>query len=98
MRAVVAIEPPLTRSEPSAGVQAPHLFVWGDFIAGMNQTWMRYQACAERYRLALSGNGCTADALCLPEQGIRGNSHMLIMDRNSNAIAQRVHAWIARIL
>lgn len=98
VRAVVAIEPPLTRSEPSAGVQAPHLFVWGDFIEGMNQTWMRYQACAERYRLALGERGCIADALCLPEQGIKGNSHMLIMDRNSDAVAQRVHAWLARTL
>jgi len=97
VRAVVAIEPPLTRDQPPAGVQVPHLFVWGDFIEGASRTWTGYRAAAERYRLALGAGGCVADVLDLPAQGIKGNSHMLIMDRNSLSIAQRVHAWLARM-
>lgn len=97
VRAVVAIEPPLTQGYQPAPVQAPHLFVWGDFIEGASPTWTRYQAAAERYRLGLAAGGCIADVLDLPAQGIRGNSHMLIMDRNSLSIAQRVHAWLARV-
>lgn len=97
VRAVVAIEPPLTQGDQPAAVQAPHLFVWGDFIEGASPTWTRYRAAAERYRLGLAAGGCIADVLDLPAQGIRGNSHMLIMDRNSLSIAQRVHAWLARV-
>lgn len=97
VRAVVAIEPPLTQGDQPAAVQAPHLFVWGDFIEGASPTWTRYRAAAERYRLGLAAGGGIADVLDLPAQGIRGNSHMLIMDRNSLSIAQRVHAWLARV-
>lgn len=97
VRAVVAIEPPLTRDQPPSGVQVPHLFVWGDFIEGASRTWTRYRAAAERYRLALAAGGCVADVLDLPGEGIHGNSHMLIMDRNSVSIAQRVHSWLAQI-
>ena len=30
----------------------------------------------------------------LPDLGIRGNSHMLMQDRNSNALAELVLEWI----
>jgi hypothetical protein len=30
----------------------------------------------------------------LPDQGIRGNSHMLIMDRNNAAIADIIQNWL----
>jgi hypothetical protein len=30
----------------------------------------------------------------LPQEGIRGNSHMLMMDDNSDAVAERVCAWL----
>ena len=32
--------------------------------------------------------------LSLPDLGITGNSHMLMMDRNSLALAGRVHDWL----
>ena len=31
---------------------------------------------------------------CLPRTGARGNSHMLMMDRNSDAIAQLIQNWM----
>jgi len=31
----------------------------------------------------------------LPERGIRGNSHMLMMDDNSDQIAALIQEWIA---
>ena len=30
----------------------------------------------------------------LPEEGITGNSHMLMMDKNSDEIAAKIEAWI----
>ncbi len=29
-----------------------------------------------------------------PAEGIRGNSHMLMMDRNSDEIAARIQQWL----
>jgi hypothetical protein len=38
-----------------------------------------------------------ADELNLPKMGIRGNSHMLMMDRNSDDIAALVQRWLEEI-
>ena len=32
----------------------------------------------------------------LPEAGIRGNSHMMMLDRNNKQIADRIMSWIDR--
>jgi hypothetical protein len=32
----------------------------------------------------------------LPEGGIRGNSHMMMLDRNNRQIADRIMGWIER--
>jgi hypothetical protein len=32
----------------------------------------------------------------LPEHGFKGNSHMLMMDRNNQQIAQLIQDWLAR--
>jgi hypothetical protein len=34
--------------------------------------------------------------MLLPELGIRGNSHMLMMDRNSDQIAAMIDQWLVR--
>jgi len=55
----------------------------------MRQTQM---ALNERYREA----DAQVDVINLPELGIKGNSHMLMMDRNNQQIAQLIHDWLAR--
>ena len=32
----------------------------------------------------------------LPVMGIKGNTHMLMMDRNSDEVAKLFHDWIAK--
>jgi hypothetical protein len=32
--------------------------------------------------------------LSLPDEGITGNSHMLMMDDNNDDVLARVHAWL----
>jgi pimeloyl-ACP methyl ester carboxylesterase len=84
VRAVVAVEPSgapdPARVEAARARGVPHLFVWGDYI--------------DR-RDALREAGARVETLDLPAAGVRGNSHMLMMDRNSDDIARRVEAWIA---
>ncbi len=36
------------------------------------------------------------DVVDLPERGVRGNSHMVMMDRNSDQVAEVVQEWLAR--
>ena len=38
----------------------------------------------------------SADAFDLPAMGIKGNTHMLMMDRNSDEVAKLVNDWIGK--
>ena len=38
----------------------------------------------------------SADAFDLPAMGVKGNTHMLMMDRNSDQIAALIHGWLAK--
>ncbi|BBK36637.1 esterase [Allostella sp. ATCC 35155] len=79
----------------AAAADVPHLAVWGDFFAE-SPVWQAYRAAFERYAEALRHAGGAVDVIDLPAMGIRGNSHMLTMDRNSAAIAGIVADWLAR--
>jgi hypothetical protein len=39
--------------------------------------------------------GSDTDVFDLPVMGIKGNTHMLMMDRNSDDVAKLIHDWIA---
>jgi pimeloyl-ACP methyl ester carboxylesterase len=100
IKGIVAIEP-FSAPDPAqvdparlarlSGV--PFLFVWGDRLdtpAFWRQSWTRVKAFSD----ALARNGAWVAWWDLPQQGIRGNSHMLMMERNSDAIAARIQAWM----
>jgi len=38
--------------------------------------------------------GGSVDVVNLPERGIKGNSHMLMMDKNNAQIADLIQAWL----
>ncbi|HKQ28199.1 MAG TPA: esterase, partial [Burkholderiales bacterium] len=76
--------------------ETPHLFVWGDYL-DQQELWKKITPAVNRYREALSAAGVRADELNLPKMGIRGNSHMLMMDRNSDQIAGLVQQWLDRV-
>ena len=97
VRAVIAIEPsgappPGADAGPLRGV--PHLVVWGDNFAG-NTFWEGSRRNVTRWQAQLRSAGATSDTLDLPAEGIAGNSHMLMMDTNSDEIAARIQGWIA---
>jgi hypothetical protein len=72
----------------------PHLFVWGDNWRG-NSFWVNSRPAAERWRGALAAAGCDVTWIDLPTRGIRGNSHALMADDNSDDIAGLVLDWMA---
>lgn len=97
VKAVIAIEPSGSpRQFDAAKVKdVPHLLVWGDYL-GTVPVWGQIKGGVDRYRDALRAAGARVDELALPEAGIRGNSHMLMMDRNSDEVARRIQTWMAQ--
>ncbi|WP_376096493.1 alpha/beta fold hydrolase [Roseomonas sp. CCTCC AB2023176] len=96
VRALVLVEP--SGAPPQAADAArlrdiPHLFVWGDHFAE-NAFWGRVRGNVERWQGQLRAAGVSVDVLDLPAEGIRGNSHMLMMDDNSDEIAGRIQRWM----
>ncbi len=98
VKAIVAVEPSGAPDPGKANLAAlkgtPHLFVWGDFL-DKHPLWPKLVPNIDRYRDGLRAAGVRAEQMDLPKLGMRGNSHMLMMDRNSDAIAQRVVDWLA---
>ncbi len=99
VKAVIAIEPsgaPDPEAVTLAGLTGvPHLVVWGDYLRD-DPFWQGLRPNVERYRAALNHQGGIADTLDLPAQGIVGNSHFPMMDRNSDHVAGLVQAWMDR--
>lgn len=92
-RGVVIIEPASAPSETGEAHKVPHLFLWGDYIQH-SPTWISYRERAETYANELTALGGSVYTLDLPASGISGNSHVPMMDRNSDAIAELVKEWI----
>lgn len=90
VRAVVALEPAsIPLLAPDADYRTPTLILMGDNM----DTDPRWPRMRERVDAFARRYPCVT-VLSLPAEGIAGNSHMLMMDRNSLALAERVHDWL----
>jgi pimeloyl-ACP methyl ester carboxylesterase len=98
VKAIVAVEPSGAPNPSRVDVGklrgTPHLFVWGDYL---DQPELRKKIfpAVDLYRAGLVAAGVTADLIELPKRGIRGNSHMMMMDRNSDEVAEGIQRWLA---
>jgi hypothetical protein len=72
----------------------PHLVAHGDH-PGRGPFWQCLLQVT-RCRRALPARGRVAGLINLPAQGTRGNTHMLMRDRNSDQAAGLVQDWMAR--
>jgi len=93
---VVLIEPAAAPEHTLEGLMrastVPHLFIWGDFI-DQDPLWQQYRKMSDEYVKAIRGSGCHVDVIDLPKLGILGNSHVPMMDLNSDSIAEMVSDW-----
>jgi pimeloyl-ACP methyl ester carboxylesterase len=100
--AVVLLEPSgVPEASDAARARAvPHLFIWGDHLDldHPQSSWAQQYFGAQHYHDALRTAGGQSTWLHLPERGVRGNSHMLMMDNNSAEIAGLIHDWIRHTL
>ena len=99
VKALIAIEPsgaPDPAKADAAKLKGvPHLIVWGDFH-DKHAIWPKLVVNPNKWAAAIKAAGGTADTFELPKMGIKGNTHMLMMDRNSDEVAKLVNDWIAK--
>jgi pimeloyl-ACP methyl ester carboxylesterase len=96
VKALVAVEPAVAGDkDKAANLKAiPVLFVYGDNIA-TDSRWPKMRQIGLDYGEALRAAGGKVDVVNLPEVGIKGNSHMMMMDRNNGQIADLIDTWLA---
>jgi hypothetical protein len=97
VKAVISLEPSgAPDPNQAAKVKAvPHLFVWGDYL-DQHSFWVNSRPGVRGWYEALAAVGGDVEWLDLPVRGIKGNSHALMADDNSDAIAQLVLDWMRR--
>ncbi len=76
--------------------RVPTLSLWGDNSVGAKDTVngdARRNGCLAAVN-AIKAAGGRASLLMLPDMGIKGNSHMMMMDRNNLQLADILLKWI----
>ena len=76
--------------------KVPVLSLWGDNSVGAKETVngdARRNGCLAAVN-AIKAAGGRASLLLLPETGIKGNSHMMMMDKNNLQLADVLLKWI----
>jgi len=99
-RGMISIEmpcPALTSEQIATLAKIPTLVMFGDHLGdagGGIATWPQSFESCQNFVKQMKAAGGDAEMMYLPEMGIKGNSHMLMQDRNSNQLADLILAWI----
>jgi hypothetical protein len=102
IRGVISIEggcPTLNQGQAETLSTIPALFIFGDHLAGSvisGKLWMANLDNCMKAAAAINAAGGNAQVVQLPDIGLKGNSHMLMMDRNNIQIADYILSWIKR--
>jgi len=95
VKALVAVEPTLGGDKSKVGTvkNSPVLVMYGD-NAKDHSRWSKIRAGGVAYFDILKGAGGGVDVVDLPDIGIKGNSHMMMMDKNSDQVADIIQKWL----
>ncbi|GAB6862546.1 hypothetical protein JCM17092_26350 [Haloplanus litoreus] len=93
---IVAVEPVGAPTDPQTvaemGGDAPFMGVYGDYVDERGQTGRKE---ATQTTAELTGETSPASTLfSLPDEGISGNTHLMMQDDNNGEIADRIISWI----
>jgi pimeloyl-ACP methyl ester carboxylesterase len=97
VKALVALEPAGAGDPKQAGrlKAIPTLFVYGDYIA-QDARWPQIRKNGVAFGEAIAQAGGAVDVVDLPQAGIRGNSHLVMMDRNNLEVAALIQLWLEK--
>jgi hypothetical protein len=99
VRALVSVEGGCETMTAADGAKSfpkvPFVSVWGDNSVGANSVNgdRRRNGCIEAVKHVNAGGG-RGTLLLLPEAGVAGNSHMMMMDKNNMAVAALIKKWL----
>ena len=96
VKALVAVEPTLggDAAKVASIKGTPVVMIYGD-NARDHPRWSKIRQGGVDYAAKLKVAGGSVDVIDLPDVGIKGNSHMMMMDRNSDEIAALIQKWLA---
>jgi hypothetical protein len=100
VKGLISIEmpcPALTAAQISTLAKIPTLVMFGDHlndVPGSFANWGNSFDTCQRYVQQIKEAGGDAEMMHLPKLGIRGNSHMLMQDRNNLQLADLILTWI----
>ncbi len=95
IKAVVAVESASAGNPDKAPAlkNIPVLMVFGDNV-DLHPRWVAYRKLDLQYAAAVRAAGGKVDVINLPDLGIKGNSHMVMMDKNNDAVADVIGKWL----
>ncbi len=96
IKALVAVEPSSVgdAAKVAALKGIPVLMLFGDHMAE-DARWPTIRRTAIAFGETVRAAGGSVDVIDLPTIGIKGNSHMVMMDRNNLAVAEVIQKWLA---
>jgi hypothetical protein len=101
VRGIVSIEMPcatnLTPAQVATLAKIPTLVMFGDHLGdvqGPFNTWPTSFASCNTFIKQITDAGGDAQMMSLPAMGIKGNSHMLMQDKNNLQLADLIMGWI----
>jgi pimeloyl-ACP methyl ester carboxylesterase len=94
VKACVALEPHGVPTAFAPGIPGtPGAMVLGDFIKE-DAFWRGLAAAGAEGMAAWRAAGGTSEVIRLPERGLAGNTHMMMMDSNSDAVFAVILEWL----
>ena len=96
VKALVAVEPTLggDRNKVQSIKTTPILVLYGD-NAKDHPRWSKIRQGGIDYAAVFKAAGGGIDVVDLPDAGLNGNSHMVMMDKNSDQVAELIQKWLA---
>ncbi len=100
VKAVVSVEaggiPNPATTSPLPLKQVAFLFIYGDHLQDPQTLpyWRATYSAVQRWHNALLRIGATSTWIDLPRRGIKGNTHLMMMDNNSDQVAAMIQDWL----
>ena len=96
IKAAIAVEPASAGHLDKAAAlkNTPVMMMFGDYV-DQHPRWAAYKKIDLEYAAAVRAAGGSVDVINLPDIGIKGNSHMLMQDKNNAEIAEVIQRWLA---
>ena len=95
VKALIAVEPstPGLKDKVSALKNMPIAIIYGD-NAKDHPRWGKIRQNVFDFAALTRQAGGSVDFIDLPDIGIKGNTHMMMMDKNSDKVAEVIQKWL----